>query len=85
MCSTRHSGTEMRREAMSHPCTRPAYSTSGPPPPPLPPHPPSCLMSPKPVSQQRVPDGKEEPAEARVMGLMVWETGTAKLQQTHSR
>lgn len=35
-------------------------------------------MSPKPVSQQRVPDGKEEPAEARAMGLMVWETGTAK-------
>ena len=71
----------MPREATSDPSPlHVACSTSGPPlpPPPLVPHPPSCLMSPQPVSQQRVPGGKEEPAEARGMGLTVWETGTAE-------
>lgn len=71
----------MPREATSNPSPlHVACSTSGPPlpSPPLVPHPPSCLMSPQPVSQQRVPGGKEEPAEARGMGLTVWEMGTAE-------
>lgn len=57
-----------------------ACSTSGPPPPPPPlaPHPPSCLTSPQLVTQQRMPSGKEEPAKASGMGLMVWEKGTAE-------